>query len=551
MAYPSFEQYNNAFSAHQHLLADTELKKGAVAKTGLGMPRAISGGFALTYTMTVGQSKYAVRCFHRESKALERRYHAIAKRLAQLNSPYFLKFDFQPKGISVDGHAYPIVKMAWAQGVTLGEFLEDNHGRRGALASLPASLLALSSFLERERIAHGDMSTGNIMVSGTAGAIQLIDYDGMYVEDIRDLGNSELGNINFQHPERAAKNPFSPTMDRFSLIALSLALKSLNEDASIWAKTKSDMDTIVFRASDFIDPSASSVFAELMRNPALATHAQNFAAVCRAPIEKTPSLEDFLVGRNIPASTIQITTNAQDDRPKLGYMGVYNVLDANNYALCLSRVGDKVEVIGRIVEVKLDTARNGQSYIFINFGPWQGHIFKIAIWSEGVAAIPQKPDMSWIGKWVSVIGLMEPPYTSNRFKYSHLSISVTTNGQMTIISETEAKFRLTPFSAKSIQVRPSNREALDKLKQPPTTSPTTQKNQTTAASVSRNQDILDSLRRAQGGAQSQPSQTKAAPPRPQQTPQPQRVQQRPQQAPANQKPPEQSLVGKLFGWLFK
>jgi len=557
MAYPSFEQYNNAFSAHQHLLADLELKKGTVAKTGLGTPRAISGGFALTYTMTAGQNKYAVRCFHRESKALERRYQAIAKRLAQLNSPYFLKFDFQPKGISVDGQAYPVVKMAWAQGVTLGEFLEDNHGRRGALASLPASLLALSSFLEREHIAHGDMAPGNIMVSGTAGAIQLIDYDGMFVEDIRDLGNSELGNLNFQHPERAAKNPFGPTMDRFSLIALSLALKGLNEDATLWDKTKSEVDAIVFRASDFIDPTASSVFAELMRNPALVKHAQNFAAVCRAPIEKTPSLEDFLVGRNIPASTIQITTSAQDDRPKLGYMGVYNVLDANNYALCLGRVGDKVEVIGRIVEVKLDKARNGQSYIFINFGPWQGHIFKIAIWSEGVAAIPQKPDTSWVGKWVSVIGLMEPPYTSNRFKYSHLSISVTTNGQMTIISETEAKFRMTPFSAKSIQVRPSNREALDKLKQYPTTSPITQISQTQGASASRNKDILDSLRKAQGGAQSLPIQIPAMPPRPQQSPQAPRPQQRPepprqQQSPQppSQKPPEQSLVGKFFGWLF-
>ena len=178
MAYPTFEQYNNAFQAHQRLLADPELQRGTVAKTGMGTPLAISGGFALTYTIKAGSKKYAVRCFHRESKALEKRYQAIARRLVQLHSPYFLDFVFQPQGIRVDGAAYPIVKMAWAQGVTLGEFLEDNHGQKAALANLPASLLALSKFLEAQRVAHGDIQTGNMMVSGTAGAIQLIDYDG-------------------------------------------------------------------------------------------------------------------------------------------------------------------------------------------------------------------------------------------------------------------------------------------------------------------------------------------------------------------------------------
>jgi hypothetical protein len=87
MAYPTFEQYNNAFQAHQRLLADPELQRGVVAKTGLGTPLAISGGFALTYSIKSGSKKYAVRCFHRESKALERRYQAIARRLALLLLP--------------------------------------------------------------------------------------------------------------------------------------------------------------------------------------------------------------------------------------------------------------------------------------------------------------------------------------------------------------------------------------------------------------------------------------------------------------------------------
>ncbi|MBI5791661.1 MAG: serine/threonine protein kinase [Rhodocyclales bacterium] len=537
MAYPSFEQYNNAFQAHQQLLSDPELQKGAVAKTGLGTPLAISGGFALTYTIKAASKKYAVRCFHRESKALERRYQAIARRLAQLHSPYFLDFEFQPKGIRVDGNAYPIVKMAWAQGVTLGEFLEDNHGKKGALASLPASLLALSVYLENERVAHGDIQTGNMMVSGATGAIQLIDYDGMFVEDIRDLGSSELGHINFQHPDRKSKNPFGPTMDRFSLIALSLALKALHEDPALWDKTNSEMDAIVFRANDFVDPASSSVFSELMRKPALANHAQHFAAICRAPLDRTPSLEDFLAGKNIPAGVIQISIKPLEGRPKLGYMGVYDVLDATSYAICLRRVGDKVEVIGRIAEVKHDKARNGKPYIFINFGPWQGTIFKISIWSEGLAAIAKKPDASWVGKWVSVIGLMEPPYVSRRYKYSHLSINVTANGQMTVISETEAKFRLTPSSTKGATAPTSNKEALAKIKGGTSPSLPTQ---APATSSSANKSVLDNIRRAQVGTQSSPTQTTS-----QGSWQPQRPR------PSYQRPPGKGIIARFFDWLLK
>jgi hypothetical protein len=124
MHYPSYEQFNIAFQSDQSPLTEPKLHTGTVAKTGWGLPLAISGGFALTYTITTQESKkYAVRCFHRESKALEARYKAIARRLAELHSPYFLDFEFQPQGICVDGSYYPIVRMAWAEGKTLGEFL--------------------------------------------------------------------------------------------------------------------------------------------------------------------------------------------------------------------------------------------------------------------------------------------------------------------------------------------------------------------------------------------------------------------------------------------
>lgn len=495
MPYPSLEQYNQAFQLHSKLLIDPELKSGSVATTGLGLPLAISGGFALTYTIKSGVKKYAVRCFHRESKALERRYEAISRKISSLRSPYFLDFQFQPQGIKVEGISYPIVKMAWAKGETLGEFLEVNRRSAQAIAKLSTSIESLAAYLEKEKIAHGDFQTGNLMVSDGGATVQLIDYDGMFVDEIKTLGSSELGHVNFQHPRRKITNPFNHTLDRFSLISLWLALEALQIDPSIWDKSNSELDAIVFRANDFVDPSASPIFSTLSGIQELSTFIKNFAAICASAMEKTPSLDDFIAGRNIPVSLANISMNGDipSDRLKSGYIGAYTVLSALDYSACLQRVGDKVEVIGKIIDVKLNKTRNGKPYIFINFGDWRGNIFKISIWSEGISVLSSKPDVSWIGKWISVIGLMEPPYVSGKYKYSHISITVTTIGQMTVLSEPDARWRLAGpnDNRQTLTSTSSNQEALERIKSKSTTStPIPMNTNVTTA----NQAILNKLR---------------------------------------------------------
>jgi hypothetical protein len=492
MAYPSFEQYNQALQ-QPRLLADAELQRGTVTTTGLGLPLAISGGFALTYTIETGAKKYAVRCFHRESKSLELRYDAISRRLAGIHSHYFLDFKFQPQGIKIDGEYYPIVKMAWAKGATLGEFLDANWNNRSALTKLSDSLASMATYLEREHIAHGDLQTGNIMVSAGGSVIQLIDYDGIYVDEIKRLGSAELGHVNFQHPQRKTLNPFNPGLDRFSLIALAIALKALRTEPSLWHQTNSEMDAILFRANDFVDPGSSQVFAMLSSHAALRQDIADFAAVCKAPMEQTPSLTDFLSGRHIPALRISLTggtarSNAHRDR----YISAYQVLPATNFTVCMKHVGDKVEVIGRIFEVTEEKkARNGKPYVFINFGDWRGKIFKVSVWSEGLAALNGSLDASWVGKWLSVVGLMQPVYKNPKFKYWHLSIEITTVGQMSVISEADAQWRLTEPSAEN------NQEILRKISHKQFAKHEPRPNATPASSsISSNLAVMEKIRAA-------------------------------------------------------
>lgn len=461
MAYPSLEQYNEVLQYPQLALIDPALKSGQIKMTGMGTPLALCGGFALTYTLTVGTRKFAIRCFHKQSLDLESRYLAISSRIKSLNSPYFLDFEFQPKGVKVNGAQYPLVKMAWATGITLGEFLEQNHKNKGLMQSLQKSLRALANYLESNSVSHGDISPDNIMVSNDGNTLQLIDYDGMFVDAFRGKKSTELGNRNFQHIKRTADH-FSHTLDRFAFILLDVAIEALINLPNLWKSTQSEATAVIFRANDYASPENSNVFQELFRHPVLGEIAKRFAAISKADFEKIPSVSDFVSNRNIP----QVSLSAKSSSI-VQYLASFPVIDAGNYQQGLKHVGDRVELIGRITEVKSNTSRNGKPYVFINFGSWRGNIIKLSVWSEGLDALTDTPNSSWVGRWVSVSGLMDPPYVSAKFNYSHLSIGITKNNQIQFINESQAKFRLagsTTRSPTSQSSSPSNKELLQQIK---------------------------------------------------------------------------------------
>ena len=496
MSYPSIEEFHEAMQHPESCMQDQELKRGVVPTTGMGLPKVMCGGFALTYPMSCGSKKYAVRCFHKESNSLQRRYQAISTKIKGLGSPYFLDFDFQPQGIRIKQQSLPIVKMAWAQGTTLGEYLDRHHGDKSRMQRLRGSLDQLSVHLEGKGIAHGDIQTGNVLVSSDGSTILLVDYDGMYVEELKSLGSAELGQRNFQHPERIRANPYDVTLDRFSFILLNLALRGLESDPSLWDKTRSDADGIVFRANDFDDPGTSSALAALGGHPELGIDVKNFAAICAAPYINVPTLNDFLKRVNIPVTAIQLTGKPATAKAKV-YLPSNPIVDASNYSQGLGHVGDQIELIGQIVEVKIDTTKHGKPYVFLNFGKWNTNIIKIAIWSEGLELMRQKPTKSWEGKWVSVVGLVDPPYYSKKYKYTHLSITINQGNQISLLGEAEARFRLGALGQAGSRStsQAANRNLIDGLKG------NTQKPgfATAARAVtppkSSNQTILDQIRR--------------------------------------------------------
>ncbi len=467
MSYPQFTDFNEAIQNPRTAFTDAELQAARPDLNGLGLPVALGGGFTYTYPMTTPRRKVAVRCFHREIPSAEQRYAAISRALSALASPHFVTFDYQPEGIRVRGKGYPIVRMEWVPGHTLGVFLERNLNKANVLENLRARFRAMALDLQRAGIAHGDIQNLNVLVVGTE--LRLIDYDGMYAPPMQTGRGAEVGHKHWQHPRRLQED-FGPDMDRFSFIVVDLSLRALAADPTLYARFSEGGETIIFKANDFADPAGSEVFRLLMASPELHSAATNLARICDAPISQAPTLEDYIAGNNIPAAKLRVGPRDPAAAKKAGrapYISAYPLVSADDFFAAKRNVGNRVEIIGKVTDVKYNIGKRGKGkdkqYVFVNFGAWNSDIVKLTAWSEALIDMSSKPDSSWVGKWVSVAGLIEAPYTNHRYRYTHVGITLTADGQVQFISESEAAYRLGKPDAAAAPRRPSNRDVLQRL----------------------------------------------------------------------------------------
>jgi len=493
MAYPTSEQYGEALQDHKRWLLDPELRKGEFKLNAWGVPHPISGGFALTYDITTGRKRFAVRCFHKESKHLEKRYREISKKIKSLQSPYFLDFEFQNEGIKCNKELFPIVKMEWGKGETLGNFLSQHYKEKLCLSNLQKSLRSLSLFLEENGIAHGDIQPDNVMVSDNGCSIQLIDYDGMFVEALKDYGSAENGHLNFQHPKRI-DGAWNSKIDRFSFILLDLVLDILKSRPSLWEETQSNDEAVLLKADDFESPSDSTIIRTIYTIPEFRKKVSQFVFIAQNAFEKIPALEEFISGEKIPLFDLSGTQKIDSGKSKSRhYRANYPVLDGNDSDQCAEYVGQKVEVIGKIFDVYESEGETGKPYVFINFGFFRDLIFKITVWNVSLLSSIKKNPQDLEGEWVSITGLMERYNKNGR---DHVQINLASSGQLQLLNNQEASFRLNraPESNKSILKKIADKPGHVKI--PPLTTVTTN-TAVPYSPLSGNRAVIDAIRAKQ------------------------------------------------------
>ncbi len=260
MAWPTPQDYNEAVQSPHTSFLDPELKSGEVEKDKLGLPRPISGRFAVVYNMRCGRRNYAIRCFQSHVPDQQERYAAISAHLKKASLAYTVGFDFLPEGIRIRGQWYPVLKMEWIAGQPLHTYVENHLRDSATLIHLATSWITMTEALQKVSLAHGDLQDGNVLVSGDD--LKLIDYDGMFVPALTGRTSNESGHRNYQHPNRTAMD-YGLFLDNFSNWVIYISLVALAIDPSLWTRLKGGDECLLFRKADFIPNNSSQALTAL------------------------------------------------------------------------------------------------------------------------------------------------------------------------------------------------------------------------------------------------------------------------------------------------
>ncbi len=443
MQYPSFGEYSDALQLNlDAALSDPVLRRGTLCMRGPGWPAVYGGTYALTFAVATSSGKYAVRCFHEELDALHLRYAAIERHLGQINSPEFVECRFQPQGITTESGTYPIVRMEWVEGPTLAAYVAEHLFDAGALLELRFALRRLAMRLRTKGVAHGDIQPSNVIVQAD-GSLRLIDYDGLFVPGLAPLCSAELGQRNFQHPGRRSHH-FDANLDVFSFAVIDFALRALCVRPDLWELTGSGDDALLLRASDYADPARSPTFALLAGEPGFERRTRDLAAVCAAGFESIPPLEEFVAGRGIPAVAVEFS-GGDTGRRRPPYLPSHSLVDAADFAQCCRHIGERVELIGRVASVSTAPATGtAAECLRIEFGEGSHDMVCLTLWPDSLSRFQSAPDDTWVGQWLSAVGLVEPVASGRggAADRKDVSITIAEPSQLQRISPAEASDRL-------------------------------------------------------------------------------------------------------------
>src|SRR5205823_7863354 len=190
--------------------------------------------------------------------------------------------------------------------------VEDNAASQKVLSGLLRLWVKMCRRLRDAGIAHADLQHGNVLLvpgsqSGSYG-LKLIDYDGMYVPALANTPSGESGHPNYQHPLRAAKQVYSPDLDRFPHLVITTAFKALAVlGPKLWERFDTG-DNMLFTEDDFKAPADSRLMKELWesKNLSLKALVGHLAIACTRPIPQTPWLDQIAPdGIAIPLSADQ------------------------------------------------------------------------------------------------------------------------------------------------------------------------------------------------------------------------------------------------------
>ena len=275
--YPGHADYDMAVDNLNRFVFDSILKSGRPQRRRDGGPLYYLGGFAKAYVIECHGKTYALRVWLSDIRDAARRYAAVSQYCGRARLPYFVEdFTYVPDGILVNGHRYPLLRMEWAKGLTLADFISGHLGDGALLRTAAKEFLAMVRTLHGQGVAHGDLQSDNMLVSRAPdGAVtfKLIDYDTLMVPALAGWAITSTGLPCYQHPLRGDSGLATAHDDYFSELVIYLSLLAVAENPNLWRQhpappIQRDKE-LLFVPEDFAAPHPTPVFHNLHRQGGL------------------------------------------------------------------------------------------------------------------------------------------------------------------------------------------------------------------------------------------------------------------------------------------
>lgn len=263
---PDHSDYVTAMNNLSKITKNQELKTASVVKRN-NKPIFATGNFGGVYEVSINGKFYALKYFTRPKNDMENRYDKISRYVKankiKNNLDFLIEFQFLPNVLTMpDKLSYPLLKMEWVRGKTIGQYLEKYYQNKGLLLQLADKFLDCVIRMQNSSIAHGDLSDGNVMITKDQPDIEikLVDYDGIFIPDFAGSVAPEEGRVNYQHPARKGGKFYNKDLDNFSALVIYLTIIAIAEDPRLIQS----YDEGLFIAYDFTNPQHSSVIKTLL-----------------------------------------------------------------------------------------------------------------------------------------------------------------------------------------------------------------------------------------------------------------------------------------------
>ncbi len=232
--YPSASTYVRAIQIKSRLaesLRSHSTRDSVVA----GLPQSFSGANAIVFPMDDGQESWALRLFTNANAADSLRYSALEKFQDRSGDEWTAKCRWVDRAIRVGDDWFPGLRMELIEGVLLDQYVlqlaaaEDS----ASLRTLADDWRRMLDQLQASGFAHGDLQHGNVLVEQSTGSLRLVDFDGIWLEELAEDPPSERGHGSYQHPGRTSSEHWGPLVDTFGGLLVYLTLKALAADPAL------------------------------------------------------------------------------------------------------------------------------------------------------------------------------------------------------------------------------------------------------------------------------------------------------------------------------